>query len=1830
MAKYNGKIKEQGRVILIDPNPKDNALIPNEDLFIYVSFSAEKRDRSIIVKPDKNIKELGTIKSNKGSSVDFISSSKQNGQQFLTTDWSNMSGKGGKGVDEAFGIESIRIKITASIVPQVDIEFKDARAAALFDAIEKDRHSSKYDVFFSMPYPIFRLRVKGYYGRDATLPLHLTKWNSSFDETTGSFKISAHFIGMTFAFLADLQIGYIMAINETPKGKGYLEGVYTSMGYKKTNPIFGLTLKQLELEIGKIKPRMEALQKTVAKKTGYDDTSNKLQTIKTISKLVGSRTAKGNSTNLSGVEIPKLTNQLAIRDVIFFEDKKENTDIIKKINAAIDDASSDLNLPLITTEKMSVDPSGTYYEEANIGDEIYYYLRDTAGTGTSTKGYETISSSLYKNHDNKKIRTDKYSEDATYDNDELEWVNEGAGGYILSTYTSDYFLDEYKKKLGKLDTDSGISYGCLRTDKSFVTLRKKLAELSKDTDKKLKSQEKNIEARVNEQFRKSGGIQFTVRDVIDVVCANMEAFLLYLYNVSVDAEKKSAARATAIDVPISQTDIPENHTIYPFPDVFEKKPVKNNKGKDSIKYESVYLGTKVKNEAPFPELKMVEEIIRGITTQAFKDAEAQTIENLSEDSAVNVSDPQPVSTREKEGAYAGLNATQGGNTIYNHFIENMWKTLVERISVAYALSNYKKFDAKGDAWNVIAKINGSPKFTSVVKKVIKDANAEDILKDIMAQDDAIIKPNPSDPDLLQIKVSDLTILESDFNNLSIDIEKDGDDDLNITERNPVSNIKFDYKVAAKKETGDDPTEGCLPIKNFSYDSLLVENKKKVVREGMFTPTDSLYPNAQYENAYEFLLMNVASKENWSDNFNDLKSGIIVLPKAFVLKIGSLVWKYDGGAGFIGTKFDSLVTTSISTTARNQFKKYFKTWAQNFDKEFESRFQNNNKEALEQWKVKISTTKWNQFFKATVQIAVHDPETMIAGNNTNTLFIEKKTLKQQISGFISVLNDNDNINTHDVKTKITKASKNDSLSDDDDIKLGIYEHLKNLYDKWVGGSDSGSSAGGRVFNLGNKDRKHLNQYFFFVDRMWREIGDDAVFNVNKFRSLTKTKKSNMLNFINDLMRDSGFVSQLLPYFPDLTSQGAKDMFVPHTNLSDDFEGPAYLCVYAKDESKVLNIFGKDETMNRTISYSSDGFDFNHDADREFLSASNNDLKNMVAFRVAFGQQNQSIFKGFTMTQAQFSETEESLRAMSDLVDRTNPNSEQGRVFKGGDLFAMHRVRGYESKITAMGNMMIMPMMYYNLDNVPLFYGAYYITNVDHMITPNNMVTTFTGVRQRTYSAPIPRDLTTYMKLDHKKSKSDKKEYPIPEFIETKTNRLIGAPGLTATVGTETYNMIGEMDIYEIESKFRGGAMRDKDSIDTIVLHWSDGYTPEDAHNTLHRKGLSYNLFVTREGHVYQGMSLLQTAWHAGSEVGNSWDPLGQQNINSRSIGISFMFTPKDWFRGETVDHSTDVSKYWLKQHLNSPAGSNNGKGGDYTNTFKDLIYLLKKEFTNIKYVTSHFEVNPHSKFDIVYYPFSALLNPAFKNDIGKVTIGKKLDDEIVFWHPKEKSEVTGNADRNWKKYKSQRDDVYRKYIETNYWEKFHADHNESTKDKGDGKKKAMVIFCGQPKKGEPKANGGIGYGKEYVKGKFLDHFGQDAILDNIIFADYTEPLTKIIKNHSNKNITRVVGWSAGATKVWPYVHEGGWEFIGLIDPTTSDGNADIYNRYNVESNLVIWLAPDNWGSIKSVQKAQQKLIDTYVNVETDLDPNFTNKNGTGHLVMLTAFFEAYRDQFTQFG
>jgi murein DD-endopeptidase MepM/ murein hydrolase activator NlpD len=65
-------------------------------------------------------------------------------------------------------------------------------------------------------------------------------------------------------------------------------------------------------------------------------------------------------------------------------------------------------------------------------------------------------------------------------------------------------------------------------------------------------------------------------------------------------------------------------------------------------------------------------------------------------------------------------------------------------------------------------------------------------------------------------------------------------------------------------------------------------------------------------------------------------------------------------------------------------------------------------------------------------------------------------------------------------------------------------------------------------------------------------------------------------------------------------------------------------------------------------------------------------------------------------------------------------------------------------------MIQPLMYLQLDNIPMFHGAYSVINVSHDISPNKMNTRVRAVRKSKYSVPIVTDSTTFLPLDLNKN------------------------------------------------------------------------------------------------------------------------------------------------------------------------------------------------------------------------------------------------------------------------------------------------------------------------------------------------------------------------------------------------------------------------------------------------------------------------------------------------
>ena len=118
---------------------------------------------------------------------------------------------------EGLGVESVQVSYESWYTPTIVIKFVDVRGASIFgreEAIhidEKLMAENVFGAFFSMPYPLFRLQIKGFYGKPVTYQLTCSSFKGEFNAQTGNFEAVATFIGYSWSLLTDIPFAYLVA-----------------------------------------------------------------------------------------------------------------------------------------------------------------------------------------------------------------------------------------------------------------------------------------------------------------------------------------------------------------------------------------------------------------------------------------------------------------------------------------------------------------------------------------------------------------------------------------------------------------------------------------------------------------------------------------------------------------------------------------------------------------------------------------------------------------------------------------------------------------------------------------------------------------------------------------------------------------------------------------------------------------------------------------------------------------------------------------------------------------------------------------------------------------------------------------------------------------------------------------------------------------------------------------------------------------------------------------------------------------------------------------------------------------------------------------------------------------------------------------------------------------------------------------------------------------------------------------------------------------------------------------------------------------------------------
>jgi len=217
---------DHNNLIYIDPNSviENGEVQPRglkqENLIMYANLEADLIPRSYLIANENR----NTLVSIAKGTLNFLKN--QNGTDFDAT-WTdtfnpnstslydginnvvesftginpNLTQNKNDSTAQSFGIDSINITTKGfNATPQVTINFIDVRGKTLFESPE----NSPYRSFFHLPWPIFYLTIKGYFGKAIKYRLHLVKFNTKFNGSTGNFEITCNFVGSTYAYLNDI------------------------------------------------------------------------------------------------------------------------------------------------------------------------------------------------------------------------------------------------------------------------------------------------------------------------------------------------------------------------------------------------------------------------------------------------------------------------------------------------------------------------------------------------------------------------------------------------------------------------------------------------------------------------------------------------------------------------------------------------------------------------------------------------------------------------------------------------------------------------------------------------------------------------------------------------------------------------------------------------------------------------------------------------------------------------------------------------------------------------------------------------------------------------------------------------------------------------------------------------------------------------------------------------------------------------------------------------------------------------------------------------------------------------------------------------------------------------------------------------------------------------------------------------------------------------------------------------------------------------------------------------------------------------------------------
>lgn len=385
---------------------------------------------------------------------------------------------------------------------------------------------------------------------------------------------------------------------------------------------------------------------------------------------------------------------------------------------------------------------------------------------------------------------------------------------------------------------------------------------------------------------------------------------------------------------------------------------------------------------------------------------------------------------------------------------------------------------------------------------------------------------------------------------------------------------------------------------------------------------------------------------------------------------------------------------------------------------------------------------------------------------------------------------------------TKNKLLDSASVDSSVekKLSVYMTYKQLYDRWKFGSND------------SKLKISRNQ-FKFIDSKYEDLSHYLV-NIDKFANLIR----NNLDGLNDMQLYSfmwevcsmcNFTLNALPvnvYETINSNKKMEEMFTPYNYMTVESQSmdTTYIATYSHRESEHLNI------TDYNNMYEDDGLDFESN---DLVIKSNSRIP---VFGVTYGLSTQRYFNNISVGMDAPKVTAHSLMSELQISRQGASSGSQNIGFEGHDIFETYANKSYTCRVEMLGCAQIMPLMYFQLNNISLFKGGYLITDVEHNISNGTMKTSFTGVRMNRNRFNIEDKLiinTSNVKPQNDDSQMGERGIS--------TNEMFGAPN------NENVNYSKETTLILIDAGHDMATNGKESKVDYFTNIWDDTsvYTPD---------------------------------------------------------------------------------------------------------------------------------------------------------------------------------------------------------------------------------------------------------------------------------------------------------------------------------------------------------------------------------------------------------------------